>query len=105
MKTKDARGILVDIKKGGCAGMEYKVSLVTEEMHDVDIVEIKGARVFIARDAILFLLGMEIGYEITTLRSGFTFNNPNQVSACGCGESVEIRPVLPSDLDKLRGAH
>ena len=32
-------------------------------------------------------------YEVTTLKSGFIFNNPNQTSACGCGESVAIKPV------------
>jgi iron-sulfur cluster assembly protein len=34
-----------------------------------------------------------MGFETTTLRSGFTFTNPNQTSACGCGESVELKPA------------
>ncbi|EYS89805.1 hypothetical protein X471_00402 [Bartonella bacilliformis str. Heidi Mejia] len=95
METKDAHGILIGVKKGGCAGMEYTITLVKEEVRDTsaDIVEINGARVFIARDAVLFLLGTQLDYEETALRSGFIFNNPNQISACGCGESVEIRPI------------
>ncbi|CBI76525.1 conserved protein of unknown function [Bartonella clarridgeiae 73] len=100
METKNAHGILVGIKKGGCAGMEYTIALVTEEMHDADVVEVDGARVFIARDAVLFLLGTQMDYEVTTLRSGFVFNNPNQVSACGCGESVEIRPVSQNQINE-----
>ena len=48
--------------------------------------------------AVLFLLGTEMDYEVTKLRSGFIFNNPNQTSACGCGESVELKPA---DLAKL----
>ncbi|WP_455475483.1 iron-sulfur cluster assembly accessory protein [Bartonella sp. B17] len=94
MNAKNARGILIGIKKGGCAGMEYTVTLVNEEMLDADVVEINGARVFIARDAVLFLLGTQVDYEVTTLRSGFVFKNPNQISACGCGESVELRSAL-----------
>ncbi|MCZ2328337.1 iron-sulfur cluster assembly accessory protein [Bartonella sp. F02] len=94
MKTKDAHGILLGLKKGGCAGMEYTITLVKEEIPDTDSVEVNGARVFIARDAVLFLLGTQMDYEVTALRSGFVFNNPNQVSACGCGESVEIRPAV-----------
>lgn len=101
MESKEAHGILVGIKKGGCAGMEYTINLVKEEMPDADIVETNGARVFIARDAVLFLLGTQMDYEVTTLRSGFVFNNPNQISACGCGESVEIRPALQSKLDEI----
>ncbi|UTO29369.1 iron-sulfur cluster assembly accessory protein [Bartonella harrusi] len=94
MDAKGARGILIGIKKGGCAGMEYTVTLVKEEGIDADVVEVNGARVFIAHDAVLFLLGTQVDYEVTAFRSGFVFKNPNQVSACGCGESVELRPVI-----------
>ncbi|WP_455482445.1 iron-sulfur cluster assembly accessory protein [Bartonella sp. B35(2025)] len=104
MDTKDARGIIIGVKKGGCAGMEYTINLVKEEILDVDIIEIDGARVFIARDAVLFLLGTQMDYETTTLRSGFVFKNPNQVSACGCGESVELRPISQNQLNKAYGA-
>jgi iron-sulfur cluster assembly protein len=39
-------------------------------------------------------------YEVTKLRSGFTFDNPNQTSACGCGESIELTPVDASVLGR-----
>ncbi|GAA5103129.1 iron-sulfur cluster assembly accessory protein [Bartonella acomydis] len=100
MKAKDAYGILIGIKKGGCAGMEYSITLVKEEGIDADVVEVNGARVFIAHDAVLFLLGTQVDYEVTTLRSGFVFKNPNQVSACGCGESVELHPASQSQLNE-----
>lgn len=88
-----ARGIRVGVKKGGCAGMEYTIDLVTEPDARDDMVEHMGARVWIAPHAVLYLLGTEMGFEQTTLRSGFTFHNPNQTSACGCGESVELKPA------------
>jgi iron-sulfur cluster assembly protein len=50
---------------------------------------------------VLYLLGTEMDYEVTKLRSGFVFNNPNQTSACGCGESVELKPA---DLARLAEA-
>lgn len=93
-----AEGIRVGIKKGGCAGMEYTIDLVAEPDAKDDMIERDGARVYVAPEAVLFLLGTEMGYEQTTLRSGFVFNNPNQTSACGCGESVELKPA---DLEKL----
>ena len=96
----DAIGLRVGIKKGGCAGMEYTVDKVTEESRQSadDVVERDGARIFVAPEATLFLLGTEMGYEETVLRSGFTFQNPNQASACGCGESVELIPARPEAL-------
>jgi iron-sulfur cluster assembly protein len=41
---------------------------------------------------VLFLLGTEMDFQTTKLSSGFVFRNPNQTSACGCGESVAISP-------------
>jgi iron-sulfur cluster assembly protein len=89
----DAEGIRVSIKKGGCAGMEYAIDLVTEANPKDDLVEHQGAKVWVAPEAVLYLLGTRMDFEVTTLRSGFTFNNPNQTSACGCGESVELKPA------------
>ncbi|MBB3440611.1 Fe-S cluster assembly scaffold SufA [Sinorhizobium sp. B11] len=89
----DAKGIRVGIKKGGCAGMEYTIDMVTEPNAKDDLIERDGARVWIEPSAVLYLLGTELGFETTTLRSGFIFTNPNQTSACGCGESVELKPA------------
>ncbi|WP_314093892.1 MULTISPECIES: Fe-S cluster assembly scaffold SufA [unclassified Shinella] len=97
----DAKGIRVGIKKGGCAGMEYSIDLVTEPNAKDDLIELNGARVWVAPEAVLYLLGTQMDFEVTTLRSGFTFHNPNQTSACGCGESVELKPA---DLAALAAA-
>jgi iron-sulfur cluster assembly protein len=86
-----AAGVRVGVKKGGCAGMEYTLGLVSEPEAADDVVEADGAKVFVDPSASLFLLGTEMDYEVTKLRSGFVFRNPNQVSACGCGESVELK--------------
>jgi len=95
-----AVGIRVGIKKGGCAGMEYTVDMVTEPQSKDDRVEHDGAVVFIAPEATLYLLGTQMDFEVTKLRSGFVFNNPNQTSACGCGESVELKPADLAALAK-----
>jgi iron-sulfur cluster assembly protein len=95
-----AQGIRVSIKKGGCAGMEYAIDLVTAPNARDDLIERDGARVWVAPEAVLYLLGTQMDFETTRLRSGFVFNNPNQTSACGCGESVELKPA---DLARLAG--
>ncbi|MVA20959.1 Fe-S cluster assembly scaffold SufA [Agrobacterium vitis] len=100
----DAKGIRVGIKKGGCAGMEYTINLVTEPNPKDDLIARDGASVWLEPAAVLYLLGTEIDFETTTLRSGFTFRNPNQTSACGCGESVELKAADLAELAKQRQA-
>jgi iron-sulfur cluster assembly protein len=105
MASRDgALGIRVGVKKGGCAGMEYTIDLVTEPKAGDDSVEKNGAKVYIAPEAVLFLLGTQMDFEVTTLRTGFVFNNPNQTSACGCGESVELTAASPESLRQMQGA-
>ncbi|MBN9045880.1 MAG: Fe-S cluster assembly scaffold SufA [Rhizobiales bacterium] len=99
-----AVGIRVGVKKGGCAGMEYTIDLATEAKPGDDVIEKDGAKVFVAPEAVLFLLGTQMDFEVTTLRTGFVFNNPNQTSACGCGESVELKPASPESLRQMQGA-
>lgn len=98
----DAKGVRVGIKKGGCAGMEYTVDLVTEPNPKDDLIELDGARVWVDPSAALYLLGTQLDFETTKMRSGFTFVNPNQTSACGCGESVELKPADLAALAKQR---
>lgn len=99
-----AHGIRVGVKKGGCAGMEYTIDLVTEANPKDDHIEHAGAHVYVAPEAALFLLGTQMDFEITTLRTGFTFRNPNQSSACGCGESVELKPADLKALAEARAS-
>ena len=86
-------GLRVGVKKGGCAGMEYTMAYAEAPIPGEDIVEDKGVKIFIEPKAVLFLLGTQMDYKADKLTSGFSFNNPNQTSACGCGESVAITPV------------
>lgn len=88
-----AEGIRIGVKKGGCAGMEYTMDLVREPDPKDEVVQDKGVKVYVDRAAVLFLIGTRMDVEATTFREGFTFANPNQVSACGCGESVELKPA------------
>ncbi|TYC50366.1 Fe-S cluster assembly scaffold SufA [Rhodobacterales bacterium] len=88
---KNALGLRIGIKKGGCAGMEYTMDLVDEVQVGDDQIEEKGAKLFVDPSAVLFLLGTEMDFEVTKFRSGFVFKNPNEVSACGCGESVSLQ--------------
>lgn len=86
-----ARGVRVGVKNAGCAGMSYTLDAVTEPDPRDDVVEDKGVAVYIDPKAVLFLVGTVMDHRATKLSSGFVFENPNQISACGCGESVTLK--------------
>ena len=91
-------GVRVGVKNGGCAGMSYTMEYAEAAKPGEDVVEDKGVNVFIEPKAVLFLLGTEMDFQTTRMSSQFVFNNPNQTSACGCGESVAITPAKADSL-------
>lgn len=82
----------IGVKDSGCAGMAYTMDVVAEAGPGDEVVEDKGVRLLIDPKAVLFLLGTEMDFKQDKLTSGFVFNNPNQIGACGCGESVSLKP-------------
>jgi iron-sulfur cluster assembly protein len=90
---QDVAGLRIGVKKGGCAGMEYTMEYAQTRAPLDELVEDKGVRILIDPTAVLFLLGTEMDYRTDRMSSGFVFNNPNQTSACGCGESVNLTPA------------
>jgi iron-sulfur cluster assembly protein len=95
---KPIAGLRVGVKNGGCAGMSYTMEFAEETAPHDEIIEDKGVRVLIDPKAVLFLLGTRMDFKIDRLSSGFVFINPNETSACGCGESVAITPASPEAL-------
>jgi len=90
---RPALGLRVGITKGGCAGMTYKVEYAENIKPGDEVIEDKGVRVIVDPSAVLFLLGTEMDYKVDKLSAQFVFKNPNETSACGCGESVQLTPA------------
>ena len=86
-------GLRVGVKNGGCAGMAYTMEYAQSINPTDEVVEDKGVKILIDPKAVLFLLGTEMDYKVDKLSAQFVFNNPNQTSACGCGESVQLTPA------------
>ena len=90
---KPFAGVRVGVKNGGCAGMAYTMEYAESAAQFDEVVEDKGVKLLIDPKAVLFLLGTEMDFKVDKLSSTFVFNNPNQTSACGCGESVQLTPA------------
>ena len=92
-------GLRVGVRNGGCAGMSYTMELAEKASPLDEVVEDKGVRLLIDPKAVLFLLGAEMDFKLDRLSASFAFRNPNETSACGCGESVAIEPAKPEALN------
>src|SRR6185437_6084087 len=90
---KPIAGVRVGVRNGGCAGMSYTME-IAETASALD----KGVRILIDPKAVLFLLGAQMDFKVDRLSASFAFSNPNETSACGCGESVAITPASPDAL-------
>jgi iron-sulfur cluster assembly protein len=101
---KPVMGVRVGVRNAGCAGMAYTLDYVTEPVKGDDHVSEKGVEVFIEPKATMFLLGTVMDFEETKMSAGFTFKNPNQTGACGCGESVILKPADLKAIAEARAA-
>ena len=87
---KDALGVRVSVKSGGCAGMSYVMEYLKEINPSDEVIEDKGVKLFIDPAAVMYLLGTEMDYKKEEFSSSFVFNNPNETERCGCGESFKV---------------
>ncbi|NVO12684.1 MAG: iron-sulfur cluster assembly accessory protein [Rhodoplanes sp.] len=91
-------GVRIGVKNGGCAGMSYTMEYAAAVAPTDEVVEDKGVRLLVDPKAVLFLLGTEMDFRTAKLSAGFVFSNPNEISACGCGESVSIKPAAVDEV-------
>ena len=87
---KPVLGIRVGVTNKGCSGHSYQVEYATESRPLEEVVEQDGARVFIDPLALMFIIGSKMDFVEGKIQSGFTFENPNAKSLCGCGESFSV---------------
>lgn len=79
-------GLRVGVKGGGCSGFSYVLGFDEPQQND-DVYEVNGVQVLMNKAHAIYLLGMEVDFVSGLDNRGFTFNNPNATSTCGCGTS------------------
>jgi iron-sulfur cluster assembly accessory protein len=86
-ETNPEIGLRVYVYSGGCSGYRYGMMLEDAPTPDDKILVEQGIRVYVDANSVSLLSGSQIDYIDTLMGAGFTVNNPNAVSACGCGSS------------------
>ena len=83
--------IVVGVDKSGCSGYSYKLDFGNSaDLKNYELINQDGAKVLIDPKATMFLLGSIMDYRTDKLSSRFVFDNPNEKSTCGCGESFSV---------------
>ena len=86
-ETSPAIGLRVYVYSGGCSGYKYGMMLEDQPTPDDSVLDANGVRVYVDTNSIKLLAGSSIDYVDTLMGAGFTVNNPNAVTGCGCGSS------------------
>lgn len=87
---KDAHGLRVYVKGGGCSGMSYGMEFDNEIQLSDEVLEQNGVKIIVDRFSLKYIEGSEIDYAEEGLMGGsFSVNNPVAKSTCGCGHSFK----------------
>jgi len=91
-KGDESKGLRLFVEKGGCAGMQYAMTLDAQEPSD-EVFPHGTVRVIVDPESLQYLQGSEIDYSDDLTGTGFRLKNPNAVRSCGCGTSFETAPA------------
>tara|TARA_B100000886_G_scaffold339909_1_gene306911 strand:- start:2259 stop:2594 length:336 start_codon:yes stop_codon:yes gene_type:complete len=83
--------IIIGIDKSGCSGYSYKLDFGnSSDFKNFETINQDGAKILIDPKATMYLIGSKMDYKTDNISSRFIFENPNEKSTCGCGESFSI---------------
>lgn len=86
----EAAFLRVEVKKGGCSGLSYKMNFDAQTKDGDKFFEAFGQKIAVDSESFLFLIGMTLDYSGGLNGKGFVFNNPNATKNCGCGSSFNV---------------
>lgn len=89
-KKDDSFFLRVEVKKGGCSGLSYKMDFDNTAKPGDKSFEMNGEKIVVDGQSFMYLIGMELDYQGGLNGKGFVFNNPNATKACGCGASFNV---------------
>jgi iron-sulfur cluster assembly protein len=84
---KPVFGIRISVSGGGCAGLQYGVTLESEKQEDDLVLEVEGIKVLLDPLTAPMVEGVTVDFYDTITGTGFKFDNPNASASCACGQS------------------
>lgn len=94
LREEENRGpehfLRVQVKKGGCSGLSYKMEFASDVHPGDKVFEYHGEKVVVDSESFMYLVGMTLDYSGGLNGKGFVFNNPNATKNCGCGASFNV---------------
>jgi len=90
LEKENGLALRLGVRKTGCSGWAYEVSIAAEFENDDHIFEDKDVKIVVDEDSLPYLQGSKIDFTTSGLNRTFQFDNPNATDECGCGESFTI---------------
>ena len=94
MKQQDLKPdnayLRVGVQGGGCSGFSYALDLTDTKEDQDQVFEADGIKIVCDPQSLLQLSGTQVDFRDEMMGRGFTFNNPNATSSCGCGTSFSV---------------
>ena len=90
LEKENGLALRLGVRKTGCSGWAYEVSIASTLEADDHAFEDKGVKIVVDPDSLPFLEGSKIDFIVSGLNRTFQFDNPNATDECGCGESFTI---------------
>ena len=93
LKGEEYVGIKVVVNQKGCAGGEYEFTPVGvgADVSECDMVVDNGMRIYFPRLDLFKIIGSTLILHQDKFNTRLDFDNPNEDSRCGCGESVSFK--------------
>ena len=76
----------IGVKGGGCSGLSYVLDIDEKKEYD-EIFDYDAFPLIIDKRHLMYLEGTKLDFSEGLDNRGFTFDNPNAQSTCGCGSS------------------
>ena len=87
IEQEKKQALRISVKPGGCSGFEYGMELDDKTTDNDIVIEQKGVKIFVDKESMQKLNGVNVDYVDSLQGAGFKISNPNAQSTCGCGSS------------------
>lgn len=83
----ESLGLRIAVKAGGCSGFSYEMFFDAETLPTDHVASFGQATIKVDADSAPHLVGATLNYRDGLQDAGFSIDNPNAQSSCGCGQS------------------